>query len=75
MYSLFSKSKEIGLKQEDTIFKNPINATSRPCNARTGLSLLSGMPKQHLSSGAKINAHFLYAKGLDKTLKMKRLLI
>jgi len=38
MYSLFSKSKEIGLKQDETIFKNPINATSRPCNARTGLS-------------------------------------
>jgi len=27
------------------------------------------------SSGAKIDFHFLQAKGLDKTLKMKRLLI
>jgi len=32
-------------------------------------------PGMLLSSGAKIDFHFLQAKGLDKTLKMKRLLI
>jgi hypothetical protein len=39
------------------------------------MTLCKKKPVGKLSSGAKINVHFLFAKGLDKTLKMKRLLI